>query len=158
MQSRSQHMYSFVSFEYFLSKSLSNWRKCACSFSILCWFRSWWHQHQVHWWIHPVVFYIPESVWVCDVFEITLMWMNIDIFRFSPSVFLYLGSVVPGILILEIDRIDRYRGNLGNSTAAVDKAQEEIGLSNFQGVCHNLITLLISSLRCRTVKVMATRP
>lgn len=61
----------------------------------------------------------------------TYMWLH---FRFSPSVFLYLGSVVPGILILEIDRIDRHRADLDNNTDAADKSQEEIGLSNLQGV------------------------
>ncbi len=46
----------------------------------------------------------------------------------------YLGSTVPGIVILEMDRIDRYRDNLANNSDAIDKVQEDIGLSNLQGV------------------------
>lgn len=65
------------------------------------------------------------------------MWPKVDFFfRFCPSVFLYLSSVVPSIWLLEFDKLDRRleeREGPNISLSALNTTEElsEIGVSLF---------------------------
>lgn len=56
------------------------------------------------------MFYSVEIIYYClyNNFVNSLMNKKLEfIFRFCPSVFLYLGSVVPAIWLLELDKLER---------------------------------------------------